>query len=236
MADIKFNFTSQWPTLQVARVIKDPQSSGEEDPQTAGARRHYHGLGFPPLAIGMSGPRTLSWADAMIGLDVDENYVYMPIETPSRDNLECAVVYAIDISKQFSYTDYSSALADPLEDTSGGTLDLRKFLLHSRAVGPMVMDVVARDFTSTGEEIVYNSPLDYPTFSFGYVHTTPSSGYFRKNRWLNAPLGAQAYPGLFSDGFRSMVNCESISNQDKGSIIAMRNPAIISHNTVNVTV
>lgn len=233
MADVKFNFSSEWPTVQVVRVISDPINSGPTD-SSSGDVMLYHGLGYPPLAIGLGSPRGSNFNFQMEVLSVDENYLYITPQL-ATDPPECAVIYAVDISEPFSYPGHDSAIGTPLEDTSGGTLDLRDFLLHSRAVGPMLLDVATKTFSSNSDRLTYYSKLPYPTFSFGFVHTTTDSSWGRQNRWVNARLGAQAYPRLFSDGFISYVHPENIADQDRGSIVVLRNPAIILHNTVTVT-
>ena len=236
MADLKFNFSSQWPTIQVVKVVASPDDSGDLMTDSPYERRHRHGLGYPPLVIGMGLANGTESYRAMIALDVDEQYFYTPDVLASYDSLECAVVYAVDISQSFTYDDYDSALATPLLDETKGTLDLRKFLLHSRAVGPMLLNVSTKNFTSGDTTLTYTSPLDYPTFSFGFVHTSPSSSWDRKNIWINAPLAGQAYPVTTSNGFSTSVSAENIADQDKGSVIVLRNPAIITHNEVTVSI
>ena len=234
MADVKLNFSSQWPSVQVAKVVYYPNSSGETAAYPYG-KKHKHGLGYPPLAIAMSVNGGLSSYETMKGVDVDEQYVYMDTVTPGRADIECVVVYAIDISQAFNYSKFESQTGDVLEDTSGGVLDLRKFLMHSRAVSPMVLDIVTKNFVTGDLNLVYNSPLSYPTFSFGYIHTPPTSQMLAKNVWISVPLQGQAYPVMPTNGYRSEVYALNAADQDKGSIVILRNPAVITNNTVNVT-
>lgn len=252
MPNIKLNFSSQWPSIQVAKVIASPHTAGEADTNPY-LRKIPHGLGFPPLAIGLGPDNGTASYNPMEGLDVDDTYVYI------RDyagigwpNLECAVVYALDISQPFNYADYTSQTGTVLQDQSP-TVDLRKFLLHSRAVSPMVLNVSTKTWTvSEQSNLVYTSPLNYATFQFGYVHAAQTSGGFRAGVWKNAPLAGQAYPVLFSDGFTSSLSTSIINGQydsnfiyipgtgqvltDIGSIITLRNPAILTENTTTVTI
>ena len=249
MADIKLNFSSQWPTVQVARVIPSPHTAGEADTDPY-LRKIPHGLGYPPLTIGMG-----TGSNVMVGLDVDENYVYIEDYAGMRwPNLECAVVYAIDISQPFTYPHYTSVEGDVLTDTSGGSLDLRKFLLHSRAVGPMVLAVSVGNYTNQSQDtlrLTYTHPLNYPIFNFGYVHLTVTVGYLRAGVWKSAPLAGQVWPVTETDGYTTTLSSAITNGQydqnsmwipgtgqvvaDKGSIITMRNPAIITKNTTTVT-
>lgn len=222
MADLSLNFSSQWPTIQVAKVIYEPQTFGETDPNYS--RKHKHGLPFPPLAIGMGFANGSESYSPMLPLDVDNEYVYMPTIIPSRDTLECAVIYAVDISSNFDYRNYSSITSDPLPDTSRGSMDMRKFLLHSRSVGPMLMSVATKNFSPGDVTLTYISNLEYPSFVFGYV--------LWSGIWMAAHQQGQAYPVTNTDGHVSTVFANNPALQTRGSIVAIRNPAIITHNTV----
>ena len=174
----------------------------------------------------------------MVGLDVDDTYVYVPAVYANLTELECAVVYAIDITKNFNYDNYTSEIGDVLEDTSSMGIDLRDFLLHSRAVGPMVLTRITKDFTTSDLNLNYTSPLNYPTFSFGWVrHSDPAGG--RVGIWQYAPPMGQIWPIAPSDGYTTNVRSTTIDGvlvADKGSILVLRNPAIITDNTTNVTI
>lgn len=239
MPNITLNFSSQWPTIQVAKVISSPHTAGEADTNPY-LRKIPHGLGYPPLAIGLGPSNGDASYNVMEGLDVDENYVYIEdFAGKGWPNLECAVIYALDISKAYDYAEYTSQVGDVLQDENTA-IDLRKFLLHSRAVGPMVLNVSTKTYENTTEGIVlrYQSPLNYPTFQFGYVRCAITNGTLRTGVWLNAPLASQAWPWLNSNGFLSQLGSTTIDGQlagDKGSIITLRNPAIITENTTTVT-
>lgn len=239
MADILLNFSSQWPTVQVAKVFNDPQNvGGEVSEMPQYSRKFKHGLGYPPFAMGLSKNAGVSSYDLMVGLDVDDTYVYVPPIYPRRGELECAVVYAIDITRNFSYDNYISEVGDVVEDDSSKGIDLRDFLLHSRAVGPMVLTQVTKDFTTSDMNLSYTSPLNYPTFSFGWVRRSdPASG--RVGIWQYAPLMGQAWPVAPSNGYTTNVFSTTIGgvlSADKGSLLVLRNPAIITDNTTNVTI
>jgi len=236
MADITLNFSSQWPSIQVNKVIAYPSLAGEvaDYPYIS---KIPHNLGYPPLAIGF-GITSATPYNVMHGLDVDSNYIYIKDE-PSNPDLECAVIYALDISAPFTYTNYDSEIGDVLEDETGGVLDLRNFLLHSRAVSPMVLSVVTKDYTVADLTLLYTTPLNYPIFNFGYVRGTSVLGASRTGIWLYAPLAAQAWPALFTDGFASTLSSVVAGASlvaDKGSIITLRNPSIITSNSVSVSI
>ena len=239
MPNITLNFSSQWPTIQVAKVVASPHTAGEADTYPY-LRKIPHGLGFPPLAIGLGTDNGTASYNVMEGLDVDETYVYIREYTGiGWPNLECAVIYALDISKAYDYAEYTSQTGTVLQDQSA-SLDLRKFLLHSRAVGPMVLNISTKTYENTVDGIVlrYTSPLNYPTFQFGYVRLATTNGALRAGVWKNAPLAGQAWPVLNSNGFLSQLGSTTISGvlaADKGSIITLRNPAIITENTTTVT-
>lgn len=239
MADIKLNFSSQWPTVQVAKVFNDPQNVGgevSEIPQYS--RKFKHGLGYPPFAMGLSKNAGVNSHDLMVGLDVDDTYVYIPHIYPLRGELDCAVVYAVDITKEYNYDNYESQIGDVVEDNYSKGIDLRDFLLHSRAVGPMVLTQVTKDFTISDTRLSYTSPLNYPTFSFGWVRRSdPASG--RVGIWQYAPLMGQAWPVAPSNGYTTSVFSTTIDGvlaADKGALLVLRNPAIITNNTMQVTI
>lgn len=237
MPNITVNFSSQWPNIQVAKVIANPVSAGVVASYPY-ARKIPHGLGYPPLAIGMAPPNGKASYNVMEGVDVDDTYVYVEDDSGTGGVVfDCVIVYALDISKEFDYANYESQVDDVTQDT-GGNLDLRKFLLHSRAVSPMVLAVDVKTYTLSDMSHTYTSPLNYPTFQFGYVRwVDPSS--FRVGIWQSAPLASQAYPWLNSNGFTSQLGGTTIGGvlaTDRGSIITLRNPAIISENKVVVTI
>ena len=238
MADITLNFSSQWPTIQVAKVFNNPQVVGGEVADFPYSRKFKHNLGYPPFAIGMSKDTGVTSYDLMIGLDVDDTYVYVPFVHEGRGELDCAVVYAIDITKDFSYDNYISEVGDVIEDKSSRGVDMRDFLLHSRAVGPMVLTQMTKNFTTSDINLDYTSPLNYPTFSFGWVRRSdPGSG--RVGIWQYAPPMGQAWPVAHSDGYSTNVHSDIVGGvlvADKGSILVLRNPAIITNNTTNVTI
>lgn len=236
MADVKLNFSSQWPSVQVAMVIDNPGTGGEPASWPY-VRKFKHNLKYPPLAIGMGKSSGDGIYASMTGADVDDDYVYTPFSDLS--GTECIVVYALDITNAYDYKSYDSAVGDVLEDTSGGQLDMRKFLLHSRSVSPMLLAVRTKNYTLSDMTLTYTSPLNYPTFQFGYVRWSDPASPERLGIWQYAPLASQAFPWMPSDGYTSTLSSTTINGNlaaDKGSIITLRNPAIITSNTVNVSV
>ncbi len=240
MADVKLNFSSQWPSVQVAMVLKNPETTGGEPASWPYTRKFKHNLKYPPLAIAMG--KAVSGANKynpMIGADVDDTYVYVTDQTSSGwPAIDCVVVYALDITNAYNYKNYENAVGDVLKDTSGGVLDMRDFLLHSRAVSPMLLAVTTKTYTLSDMSLSYTSPLDYPTFQFGYVRHSDPSYPERLGIWQYAPLAGQAWPVMFSDGFTSTLGSTTIGGvlaADRGSIITLRNPAIVTNNSVNVT-
>ena len=235
----------------MAKVITNLATAGEPD-QYPYQRRIKHGLDFPPLTIIMGGA---SYDSTMAAVDVDDEYVYVD-QWQTADSGSVVVVYNLDISKEYDYAQYTSEVGDVLEDTSGGQLDLRKFLLHSRAVSPMVLSVKIKSYdkgSPAGLNFVYTHPLNYPIFNFGYLRIGITSDNLRTGIWMGAPLAGQAWPVLLTDGFTSRLESTIINGTytnngatwvpgtgdlvaDKGSIITLRNPAIITSNTVNVTI
>lgn len=240
MADVKLNFSSQWPSVQVAKVFKDPLTSGGEAASWPYNKKFKHGLGFPPLAIAMGYPAGTGSYNPMTGIDVDDTYVYVTDETTSGwPAIDCIVVYALDITLAYDYKNYDSAVGDVLKDTSGGNLDMRDFLLHSRAVSPMLLSVRTKDFTLSDMNLNYTSPLNYPTFQFGYVRHSNQSYTAMYGKWQYAPLAGQAWPVMVSDGYTSNLGSTTIGGvlaADKGTIITLRNPAIVTSNSVSVDV
>jgi len=239
MSNVTLNFSTEWSSIQVAKVIANPASAGEEAAYPY-SRKIEHGLDYPPLVIGMGTDSDEESYNIMTGLDVDDTYVYIDADPyPGYPQLECAVVCAININNEFSYEQYDSKIGTVLEDTSGGTLDLRNFLLHSRAVSPMVLAVVNKDYTLTDLTLTYTSPLSYPTFSFGYLRLCYTGGGYTSGIWIYAPLSSQAFPYMPTTGYVSTLSSTTIGGNlvaDKGSIITLRNPEIITENSVDVTV
>ena len=220
MADIKLNFSSQWPTIQVAKVVTNP----------TGGQKISHNLGFPPLAIAYT--TTPGYGTAMNLETVSDNTVF------SRGS-DYLVIYNVDISANFDYTSYTNAVGDPVKDETSGSIDLRKFLLHSRAVGPMLLSVHTKKYTTSDTTLTYTSPLNYPTFQFGYLRSNKPDLGAGVGTWIGAPLAGHAWPVLRSDGYTSTL-LTAVSDgkvmADVGSIITLRNPAIITNNTTSVTI
>lgn len=252
MADVKLNFNSQWPTVQVAKVIHYPEDKPSETTSAPYDKKFKHGLGYPPLVIGMGGLTGRGPFNVMMGMDVDETYVYMVSNQYLKSDLECIVIYTLNITEPFDYTNYESVVGSAPRDSSIDSLDLRNFLLHSRAVGPMVLNVTNKDFVTLSDSIIeYTSPLNYPTFSFGYMRMTEDIGILSKGIWMNVALAGQAWPVMYTNGYTSRIgntvkdgiwkNDKYVPGTgspmaDKGSIITLRNPAIITDNTVEVTI
>jgi len=236
---ITFNFSSQWPNIQVSKVLASPHTLGVAASYPY-IKKIAHGLGYPPFAIGLGASSGAGSYNIMTGLDVDDTYVYIydyaGIGWPV---LDCAVIYSIDITQPFTYPYYSSEIGTVVTDTTGGTLDLRKFLLFSRAVSPMVLAVATKDYTTLDLTLTYNSPLAYPTFSFGFVRLAVSGGVFTAGIWIYAPLQSQAFPWLVTNGVTSTLSSTIIGPDlvaDKGSIITLRNPEIVTENSVDVSI
>lgn len=237
MADVKLNFSSQWPTIQVAMVIDNPTSVGE-DADFPYAKKIKHNLGYPPFAISMSVAAGSATYTSMVGVDVDDTYVYVNDDPASYPEIDCLVVYSLNIEEPFIYPVYDSVVGDVLTEEYANDIDLRKFLLHSRAVGPMVLAVRNKVYATNDIDLEYTSPLNYPTFSFGWVRGSAVLGS-REGVWLNSPLAGQAWPVTFTDGYTTRVSSTLSSGKltaDKGAIVVLRNPAIITNNTVEVTI
>lgn len=240
MADIKLNFSSQWPSIQVVKVVTEVQMAGDPASHPY-IRKIKHGLEFPPLAIGLlANQSTTSYGTPLQGMDVDSTYVYVSSEPTSDRYPTSVVVYNIDISRNFDYSEYTSEVGDVLEDKTVGSLDLRKFLLHSRAVSPMLLSVKTKTYTTSDLSFNYTHPLNYPIFNFGYVRWSYDGGAnaIPVGTWVNAPLASQAFPWLNTNGFTSSLGSTTTSGQlvaDIGSIITLRNPAIITSNSVSAS-
>ena len=252
MADIKLNFSSQWPSMQVAKVIPNLSTAGESA-EYPYSRKIKHGLKYPPFTLLMAGT---SYDTTMIAAPVDDTYVYID-QWQLEDTDTVAVVHPIDITQEYDYASYTSDVGDVIEDKSGGSIDMRDFLLHSRAVSPMLLSTKTNTYNKNsleGLNFSYTHPLNYPTFSFGYLRLTTTVGVYQEGVWIGAPLDNPAWPVLFTDGFTSQLATTIHNGQyqggeggpwipgtgelaaDKGSIITLRNPAIITSNTVNVIV
>lgn len=230
MADVKLNFSSQWPSIQVAKVVASPATAGEAA-SYPDIRKIKHGLGYPPFAVGFGSSTGSDTYNNMVGLDVDSTYVYIKdYGGQSWPLLDSIVIYALDITQAVNYPIIPTAYGDVIKDS--GNTDLRKFLLHSRAVSPMVLNVTTGGTFGTAGTVTYTSPLTYPTFSFGWI----SNDKF--GRWMNAPLAGQAYPVMNTDGFISSLQTLATSDGfgGKAIILTLRNPAIITTNTVSVTI
>lgn len=223
MADVVFNFNSQWPNVQVVKVIKNPAAS------TA----YEHGLGYPPMAI-VHGGRYLT----MDLVDCDNTYVYTP-SNPSGTAPDHLVIYSLDVSTPFTYPTFPEIYGDVTPDESDTPLDLRNFLLHTRAVSPMVLKVETKNYTAADYNMTSASPLSYPTFHFGWQRAAITSGQFVAGRWKSVPLGGQSFPWMVSDGYTATNNSTLQSGSpvtDIGSIVTLRNPSVVTANTVNVSV
>lgn len=235
MADVKLNFSTQWPSVQVSRVINISTESGEVVANsTRYTRKYRHGLGYPPMAL-YFGANAGANTDPMGGVDVDDTYIYTDAKTGSRGDIETIVVYALDITQNYEYPDRSSYIGNVPSDGTRDSLDLRKFMLHSRAVSPMVFAVRTKKYTPSDKTLTYKSNLPYPTFQLGYVKWAVTAYGMIAGIWQYAPLASQSWPALSSDGYTSTLLGDGDVSSD-GTIITLRNPAIITNNTVYVTI
>lgn len=253
MADIKLNFSSQWPTVQVARVFSVGVDTSEATSYPY-AYKYKHNLGYPPLAVVFGENAGIGSYLPMAGCNVDETYVYVNDEGGGWPEPQTVVVYTIDISQAVEYPIYEEMNGDVLTDTDAYDLDLRQFLLHSRAVGPMALSVDIKNFTIDSTATMtqtYTHALDYPIFQFGYQRVATEELFDPAGMWISVPLAGQAWPVLQTDGFTATQSTIPIDGSydgsfmwipgtghvatDIGSIITLRNPAIITNNTVEVT-
>lgn len=234
---ITFNFSSDWPNIQVAKVVASPHTAGVAASYPY-LRKIEHGLGYPPLCIGMGVATGKESYNTMTGVDVDETYIYIEDYADiGHPLLECVVIHPIDITQPFSYPYYASEIGTVVQETV--SLDLRKFLISSTAVSPMVLAVANKNYTTSDLTLTYNSPLSYPTFSFGYVRLAVTGGVYVAGVWKSAPLQSQAFPWLETNGVQSILSSTVVGSDlvaDKGSIITLRNPAIVTENTVSVSI
>lgn len=214
MSDVLVNFTTKWPSIQIAKVLTSLTTSS----------RYAHNLGYPPFAIGVG-----SVYDVMDGVTVDETYVYTDA-VYSTSLWDYIVVYGIDISTPDSFPVDNTVYGTATEDTSGG-LDLSQFLFHSGAGGPMVLDV-----TTSAYPVSFTSGLSYSTFQFGWDKLADGSSWagntVGSNAWQSAPLAGQAPPTTDSNGYTATVT----GLGTHGAILTLRNPSVVTLNTTAVTV
>lgn len=218
MADILLNFSSDWPSVQVAKVVAHPHSL----PSTNGVISIEHGLGYPPLALGLGVD-----SSRMEGIECNNSHILYNGSTPFR----CIIIYALDISTPHNYPYYSSSVGDLPSEDSKSKVDLRKFLLNSDTVSPMVLNVTVSDI-GMNDAISYTSPLPYPTFQFGFVKV-PST-----NSWVWANPRNQSWPAIESDGYTAEIRNSGNSTfyAEKVSIITLRNPSIVVNNSETIYV
>lgn len=235
MADIKLNFSSQWPSLQVVKVLPTSSSEWGVDPSDSSVKRAKHGLDFPPLCISyLNGLMD----NVEVGLEMDKEYVYY-IDDEFMTRADCIIVYNIDISKEFIYPNSDSFIGEIPKDSSTDDTDMRDFLLHSRTVAPMLYSIVTKEFSLGDLTMTYTHDLGYPIFNFGFLYMDVVGGMFHKDRWMSVPLAGQAWPVMPTDGITSSITSFATSgtpDATKGSIVTLRNPYIISNNTTSVTI
>lgn len=231
MAEPLFTFNSEWPVVQVAMVVDNPMHTTEKFEGTW--RRFKHNLGYPPLAIGLAGTRDGNIYNSMILLDVDETYVYINTGDVYARDVECAVVHPVDITYEQEYRQYSSRLVKAEKEEP--QIDLRKFLLHSRASTPMVLAVKPATFGGGNTRFAYTHNLPYETFMFGWLRSKITSGLIRKGVWRAVPLNSTASPFFESNG-RTGILSDSSGVFDRCSIMVLRNPYLMLDNTVEITV
>lgn len=233
MSDIRLNFSSQWPSIQVVKVIP-PSEFGPDN-------KVEHGLEFPPLVLAISPVNPDSFY-GMRAISVDDKYIYRREPGIATDAF---VVYNIDISTGVDYPVYDEMEGEVPDGVAHNDIDLRKFLLHSRAVSPMVLSVVVHNFTQPNEEFEYTHQLDYPVFQFGHQRMTAAGASIPQfglpeGAWMALNFGqAQAWPFFYGDGFSMGTSTLDMGNgnlTDKVSFTLLRNPAIVTRNTVSVVI
>jgi hypothetical protein len=250
-ADYQQSFNSAWPSIKIVfeTTVLVPAGATVTVP---------HGLSYPPLSFGWIQVGTTTLTDdypatflndsnSSIGRiypnsDATNLYVFGYFGSDTLVNLKA---YNVDISTDITYPilaspstnstynpDYGIALAKPGKDTS--SVDLRDYILHTKAQSPSVQAVVTQasglDTGNAGEPTLYYiNPAPYVPWVFGYLQQTST--------YLSAlPVSTQT--GSVVNSLTVSANLFSItydaSSYSGASIVVLRDP-LFAPNSVDVT-
>jgi hypothetical protein len=243
-------FSSSWPSLQTAfeATIDNPITG------PGGALTIAHNLKFPPFTMVWAGgpdPSGLTAAMAvrriMGCVDVDGTNLYLNDNNLSGG--DAGFLYSatklhiksfqVDLSKDI---DYILAAGDTFKgayDANFGvkmvkkgkdinSRDLRDFAIHSRAQSPLVLAIKtqATNNAANSGTTQYTSKYKYPIWVYGYVCSA--------GRYRFSPLGGQAYPVTFTDGFSTNLTYEPTAGDDGATLVVLRDP-MFAANSITAT-
>lgn len=249
-AGSNFVFDSSWPSLPIAFETTIPNTI-----TGTGSRQSVpHGLTFSPFVmvwayapdpsgIGNIGKRFIAAADA--------TNVYLNGNSTSTPPFNATTLkiraFQLDLSIDVDYTLASGSTFATAYDSSFGikvvkpgkdinSKDMRDFALHSRCQSPLILSVktqatmpAANVATGIGNVVQFTSKLSYAVWVYGFIklgNSLSTSLNMPANTFYPAPYYAQAYPRVFTDGFKAYIGYNSTSpNQDNGAtLVILRDP------------
>jgi hypothetical protein len=251
-------FNSDWPSLPIAFeiTIDNPITSSSSTATIP------HNLGFAPFTMGWyyhndaSGKNNSSSRFALMAdqhnVYLNGNQEYCPPFNATKLKIRC---FTLDLSRDI---DYNLAPGDTFNmpyDNSYGikvvkngkdihSKDMRDFSIHSRCQSPLILAVKTEATVPpanilTGQNAIqYTTKLNYPVWVYGFIKM--GSGFANQygvpeNTYFPAPMYAQAYPRLFTDGFTSYITYSTADpNNDNGATLVVLRDPMFSPNQVTV--
>lgn len=229
-----FVFNSSWPSLPIAFEITLTA------PFPASVA---HGLKFPPFTMmwaTQSDPSGVGTVGVRSIPNVDSTNVYTGGVVGTKLKIRC---FQLDLTKDIDYALAPGDTSNMPYDRNFGvkvvkagkdinSRDMRDFAIHSRCQSPLVLAVktektipTANLGTGIGNVVQYTSKLNYPLWVYGFVRQ--ASGIYRY-----APYYSQAYPRVFTDGFKSYLGYGPSGSTDNGAtLVILRDPMFASNPT-----
>lgn len=244
-------FDSSWPSLPIAY---DSGLINNTITSTASRATIAHNLNFPPLVFGWAyfpDPSGVGNVTRRFICAADKTNIYLNGSTNSTPPLNATKLrlkaFQLDLSQDINYIlapgdtfkqaydpNFGVKLVKPNKDIN--SKDMRDFSVHSRCQSPLILAVKteatmpsANAGTAIGNVIQYTSSLNYAVWVYGFIKlgtTLATSFNMPVNTYYPAPYYSQAYPRVFTDGFKSYIGYNVTSpNQDNGAtLVILRDP------------
>lgn len=223
-------FDSSWPSLPIAfdtGLIDNTVTS------TANRATIAHNLQVPPLVFGwayFADPSGVGNVTQRFICAADKTNIYLNGNTNSKPPLIATKIrlkaFQLDLSKDIDYAlapgdtlptaydpNFGVKVVKPNKDVN--SKDMRDFAVHSRCQSPLILAVktqatmpAANAGTGIGNVIQYTSNLSYAVWVYGFIKiggTLATSFNMTPGTYYPAPYYSQAYPRVFTDGFKSYI-------------------------------
>lgn len=236
-------FSSSWPSLPIVFEITIANAAQLSTYNfSGGVYAIPHGLKYPPLAFYWQ-PVTSSVTNGFLRdvASVDSTYIYVASPFALTSTVPVSPInikaFGIDLRVDADYIfspgdtfrspyDSSYGIKVVKSNKSIDSVDLRDFILHSRAQSPLILTVKTEKTVNPANPttIQYSSGLKYQTWVYGWVRQliSGSTPVTNKDYFLKAPYFSQSFPSTQTNGIVSSINFGLFANG--ATLVVLRDP------------